>query len=113
MRRAIATLKKVGHIHQIHDGRWLFKAVLAPEPHQEHVPHIDNFVWHFCVNCVPLNAITRIIAYPIPCCDLAVSKEFGTGLWMWLYNAPLGYHQLFVALASQEKLAFQGSDTIK
>ncbi len=32
---------------------------------------------------------------------------------MWLYDAPSGYHQLAVALASQEKLAFQGPDAIK
>ena len=35
MRKAIAALKKVGHIRQIHDGRWLFKAVLAAKPHQD------------------------------------------------------------------------------
>ena len=32
---------------------------------------------------------------------------------MWLYNAPSGYHQLAVTLASQEKLAFQGPNAIK
>ena len=32
---------------------------------------------------------------------------------MWLYDAPLGYHQLAVVLNSQEKLAFQGPDAIK
>jgi hypothetical protein len=32
---------------------------------------------------------------------------------MWLYNAPSGYHQLAVVLASQEKFAFQGPDAIK
>jgi hypothetical protein len=65
------------------------------------------------VNFVPLNAITQVIAYTIPRCDLAVSKEFGMGHWMWLYDTPSGYHQLAVALASQEKLAFQGPDAIK
>jgi hypothetical protein len=44
MRRAISALQVVGHICQIHDGQWLFKAVLAPEPHQEHIRHIDHFV---------------------------------------------------------------------
>jgi hypothetical protein len=29
-------------------------------------------------------------------------KEFGTGLWVWLYDAPSGNHQLAVTLASQE-----------
>jgi hypothetical protein len=32
MRRAIAALKKVGQIHQITNGCWLFKALLAPNP---------------------------------------------------------------------------------
>ena len=113
MRKAVAGLEKVGHIRQIHDGRWLFKAVLAPKPHQEHVKHINKFVWRFCVNYVPLNAVTRIIAYPIPRCDSALSEEFGTGQWMWMFDAPSGYHQLAVARDSQEKLAFQGPDAIK
>ncbi len=113
MRKAIAALEKVGHIRQIHDGRWLFKAILAPKPHQEHVNDIDDFVWRFCVNYVPLNAVTRVIAYPIPRCDTAVFIEFGTGGWLWLFDAPSGYHQLAVALSSQEKLAFQGTDAIK
>jgi hypothetical protein len=111
--KAIAALEKVGHIRQIMDGRWLFKAVLMPKPHQEHVRHITDFVWRFCVNYVPLNAVTRIITYQIPRCDLAVSEEFGTGQWMWLYDGPSGYHQLADAAASQEKLAFQGPDAIK
>ena len=58
MRKAIAALEKVGQIRQITDGRWLFKALLAPKPHQEHVRHMDNFVWRFCVNYIPLNSIT-------------------------------------------------------
>ena len=32
---------------------------------------------------------------------------------MWMFDAPSGYHQLAVALTSQEKLAFQGPDAIK
>jgi hypothetical protein len=80
---------------------------------QEHVRHIQNFVWQFCVNYVPLNSVTRVIAYPIPHCNAAVSEEFGTGHWIWLYDAPSGYHQLAVAQDRQEKLAFQGPDAIK
>ena len=45
MRRCIASLEKMGHIRQIHDGEWLFKALLAPKPHQEHIHNIDDFVW--------------------------------------------------------------------
>ena len=113
MRKAIAGLEQVGHIRQIHDGRWLFKCVLAAKPHQEHVRDINDFVWRFCVNYQPLNSVTRIIAYPIPRCDSAVFVEFGNGRFLWLFDAPSGYHQLAVAIASQEKLAFQGPDAIK
>ncbi len=103
MRKAIAALEKVGQIHQITEGCWLFKALLAPKPHQEHVRNIDNFVCRFCINYIPLNSITQIIAYPIPWCDSAINKEFGLGVLCWLFDAPMGYHQLAVALASQEK----------
>jgi hypothetical protein len=71
MRRCISALAKVGHIRQITDGRWLFKALLAAKPHQDHVRHIKDFVWRFCINYIPLNGVTRIIAYPIPRCDSA------------------------------------------
>jgi hypothetical protein len=66
MRKSIAALEKVSQICQIHDGQWLFKALLAPKPHQEHVCNIKDFVWRFCVNYILLNQFTRLIAYPIP-----------------------------------------------
>jgi hypothetical protein len=113
MRNAIAALEKVGHIQQIHHKRWLFKALLTPKPHQEHVRDIDKFAWRFCVDYIPLNSVTRIIAYPIPRCDSAINEDFGQGSIFWLWDAPMGYHQLAVAKASQEKLAFQGPDAIK
>jgi hypothetical protein len=113
MRTAISALEKVGHMQQIHDRCWLFKALLAPKPHQEHVHDIDKFVWQFYVNYIPLNSVTRIIAYRIPQCDLAINEEFGLGIIVWLWDFPMGYHQLAVALASQEKLAFQGPEAIK
>jgi hypothetical protein len=113
MRKAIAALEKVGQIHQITDNCWLFKALLASKPHQEHVQIINDFVWPFCINYIPLNSATRIIAYPIPRCNSAINEEFGLGVLYWLFDAPMGYHQLAVALASQEKLAFQGPDAIK
>jgi hypothetical protein len=34
MRKCISALAKVGHIRQIHDGKWLFIALLATKPHQ-------------------------------------------------------------------------------
>ncbi len=113
MRKAIAALEKVGQIHQITDGCWLFKALLAPKPHQKHVCNINNFVWRFCVNYIPLNSITLIMAYPIPRSDSVINKEFGLGVLYWLFDAPMVYYQLAVTLASQDKLAFQGPDAIK
>jgi hypothetical protein len=41
---AVAALKKVGHMQQMTDGCWLFKALLAPKLHQEYVCDIDKFV---------------------------------------------------------------------
>jgi hypothetical protein len=112
MRKSITALAKVGQIWQIHDGQWLFKALLALKLHQEHVCNIENCVWQFCVNYIPLNQVTRQIAYPIPRCDAAVEGAFG-GQWIWLYNAPMGYHQISASKETQEKLAFQGPDAIK
>jgi hypothetical protein len=113
MRRCIASLAKLGHICQIHDGEWLFKAILARKPHQEHVSNINNFVWRFCVNYIPLNQVTCIIAYPVPRCDSAVHMPFGAATYLWLWDAPMGYHQISVAPESQPKLAFAGPDATK
>ncbi len=113
MRKSIAALEKVGHIKQIHDGQWLFKATLAPKPHQETVRNIEDFVWRFCVNYIQLNQVTKLTAYPIPRCDMVVNMAFGSSMWHWMSDAPMGYHQLLVAPESQEKLAFQGPVAIK
>ena len=113
MRKCIVSLKKLDHIRQIHDDEWLFKALLAPKPHQENISNILDFVWHFCVNYIPLNQSTRPIAYPIPQCDSAVNMSFGLVWFLWLFGAPLGYHQISVAPASQAKLAFAGPDATK
>jgi hypothetical protein len=105
MRKCIALLAKLGHIRQIHNGGWRFKALLAPKPHQEHVSNIDEFVWCFCVNYIPLNQITCLVAYPIPWCDSTVYLTFSNRRWIWLWDPPQGYHQIGVKPASQEKLA--------
>jgi hypothetical protein len=112
MRKSIATLEKVGQIRQIHDCQWLFKALLAPKLHQEHVCNIEDFVWRFCVNYILLSQVTRQIAYPIPRWDMAIETNFG-GSYIWLFDAPMGYHQILVFKETQEKLAFQGPDAIK
>jgi hypothetical protein len=107
------TKERVGHISQIHNGQWHFKALLAAKPHQKHVSNIDNFVWRFCVNYIPLNQITRQTAYPIPGCDNTVTLAFGMALYFWLFDATINYNQLSVSPKSQEKLVFQGTDAIK
>ena len=113
MRKAITKLAELKQISQIQDGQWLFKALLAPKPHQEHVCDIKDFVWRFCVNYIRLNSVTKQIIYPIPRCDAAVSISFGKAKFWWLMDAPMGYHQMKVAENSSEKMAFQGTDAIK
>jgi hypothetical protein len=44
---------------------------------------------------------------------MAVEMAFESSMWHWMYDAPIGYHQLSVSPESQEKLAFQGPDVIK
>ncbi len=113
MRKCIASLAKLGHICQIHGGQWQFKVLLAAKPHKEGITNIDNFVWRFCVNYIPLNQITHPEAYMIPRCNSAVNLIFGKGTFFWLWDAPQGYHQIRVEPSSQEKLAFAGPDTKK
>ena len=92
--KAIAKLVELGHVKQIHDSAWLSKPLLAPKPHQENVTNIDNFVWRFCVNYIPLNSVTKIIAMPIPRCDSAVGYSFGESKFRWLTDAVSGYNQI-------------------
>jgi hypothetical protein len=113
MEKCIAALEKLGHIRQIHDGKWLFKALLAPKPHQEGVTNTCDFVWRFCVNYIPLNQVTCIIPYQIPRCNSAIFLAFGTASWFWMWDAPQGYHQIRVAKESQEKLAFARPNATK
>ena len=89
------------------------QSLLAPKPPQEHICLIEDFMWHFCVNYILLNAVTRVIAYPIPRCDSAVYITFGSSIFFWIMDTLQGYHQLKVALESQMKLAFQGPGAIK
>jgi hypothetical protein len=113
MRKCIASLAKLSHIRQIHGGKWMFKVLLAPKPHQEHVRNIEDFFWRFCVNYIPLNQATQPVAYPILRCDSAVHLTFSDGSWMWLWDAPQGYHQIWVECNSQDKLAFACPDATK
>ena len=85
--KAIAQLLSLGLIYQVFGGTWCSKGLLTPKPHQEHITDIDDFVWRFCISYVALNAITRVITYPIPCFNEAVGVDFG-GSFCWLMDAP-------------------------
>ena len=69
MEKAISALLSHNQIAPCTLGQWLSKATLAPKPHQEQITKIEEFIWRFCVNYIPLNQRTKIIAYPIPRCD--------------------------------------------
>ena len=83
MEKAIAKLVELNLCNQIFDGEWLSNPLLAAKPHQENVTDIADFVWRFCVNYIALNAVTKIIAMPIPRCDEAVTMDFGGSRWKW------------------------------
>ena len=70
-------------------------------------------MWHFCVNYIALNAVTKIIAMPISRCDDAVNMDFGGSQWKWLMDAISGYNQIRVAKLSYEKMAFAGPSNTK
>ena len=66
------------------------------------------------VRCyIPLNSVTRIIAYPVPRCDEAVGISFGGSQWKWPMDTPFGYHQIRLDKASQHKLATAGPNGTK
>jgi hypothetical protein len=88
------------------------QCIVRPKPHQEHLCNIEDFVWRFCVNFIPLNQVTCLVAYSIPCCNMAVEGAFG-GSWIWPYNALMGYHWISASEETQEKIAFQEPDAIK
>ena len=64
------------------------------------------------MNYIPLNQVTHQIAYPIPHCDCAVNLALGIALFICLFDAPTGYHQLAVSPETQENLAFQDTDML-
>ncbi len=57
--------------------------------------------------------MTRPIVYSIPRCDSAINLTFGDGQFVWLWDAPSGYHQIAISPCSQHKLAFASPDATK
>ena len=98
------------------EGAWLCKGLLAPKPHQEHVNDIKDFVWRFCINYRPLNAVTQPFLFPIPRCDDTLD-DFGDGsgrpLYFISFDAKSGYHQIAVWDPDKKKLAFFAPDNLK
>jgi hypothetical protein len=89
-------------------GPWGCKGILAGKPHQEDVWNIDDYIWRFCVNFRPLNAVTLAFEFPIPRCDTSMD-DFGDAdgtLWLISVDGKSGFHQIQVALSDQEKLTF-------
>ena len=108
MQKAIDALLSNDQIGTTTIGRWLSRAVLAEKPHQEQIIDINEFIWWFCINYIPLNQRTLITAYPIPRCDDAVKLETGNAKLCILLDACTGYHQLPMEEKSAEKTAFAG-----
>ncbi len=102
MENFLAQLLQLNQICEVHDGQWLSKALLAPKSHQEDVHNINNFVWYLCINYIPLNMVTHVIAYPIPCCGSAINLDFGQSKIHLLMDTPQGYHQIQVKPSLQE-----------
>ena len=71
--------------------------------------YIEDFVWKFCMNDIPLNSVTWVVAYTIPHCDNAVGTSFGGSKLWCLVDATSGYHQMRVAPHSHPKLVFAGT----
>jgi hypothetical protein len=106
MEKTIDWLLNLGHIQRDVLSPWGSRITLAPKPHQEHVDHIKDYIWRFCVNYILLNKITRPAQYPIPECDDAVMYGFGDATYCILLDAFSGYHQIRLSPASIAKTAF-------
>jgi hypothetical protein len=113
IRDHIADLLQKKMIIQDVDSPWLSRPILAPKPHQEHITRLEDFIWRFCVNYVPLNAVTKPMAYPIPRCDDAVVYGFGLACFFALLDAYSGYHQIKLSLDASLKTTFAAPDGAK
>jgi hypothetical protein len=90
-------------------GPWVSMIVLAPKPHQEHVMHIDEFIWRMCVSFRRMNRVTKPFTFPIPRCANAI-EDLGPIaffiLWFVSLDCRQGFHQISIRHSDQEKNAF-------
>ena len=79
---------------------------MAPKPHQEEIEDTNNFIWHFCINCMHINQLTKVISHCMPHCNDAIEFGFGRASVFFLLDTFTGYHQIKMELESAKKTAF-------
>ena len=55
MQKLIDALLSNDQIELSIDGQWISRCTLAAKPHQENIINIDDLIWLFRVNYIPLN----------------------------------------------------------
>jgi hypothetical protein len=108
IQKAIDRLSHNDQICIVTSSPWFSRIILAPKSHQETIEDISKCVWRFCISYIPLNQITRILAYYIPRCDDVVEYGFGRAQYCFLLDAFTGYHQIKMEPQSSAKTAFAG-----
>eukprot|EP00957_Ditylum_brightwellii_P092553 7047930-Ditylum_brightwellii.AAC.1 len=106
MEKNIKQLLDKGHIMPDTTSPWGFRITLAPNPHQEDVEGIQDYVWRFCINYIMLNMMTRPVEYTIPQYNDAVMYGFGKALLFVLMDAFAGHQQIKLLPSSVEKTVF-------
>ena len=52
---------------------WGSQILLSPNPHQEHISNIEDFIWKIFVSYHGLKKVIKPLEYPIPRCDDAIT----------------------------------------
>ena len=101
------------HIKVLEDNDWICDCVgpwgslliLTVKPHQEEHKENNDFICSLCVNCRPLNSVTRSFEFPIPRC-INSREDFGDSnvpIYFITFDAKSRYHQVRVRKSDQEK----------
>ena len=89
-------LLEVGFIREVEYPNWLANVVVVPKKEGK---------WWVCVNYTNLNNAYPKDSFPLPRIDQIVDSTAGQGMLSFL-DAFFGYHQIPMALADEEKIAF-------